>query len=228
MGRIEVYESLVASTNPNRGLLLLLPDGFGHVTHNFILADEFAKEGWHVVVPDYYEGHLSVEEQPWPEEDKQKLRDLDFPGWLRRHNHEHVSILLNELMDHLSQKHLNVKIAGVGYCFGGKHVLRLAKTFLTVAVAFHPSFVEAEDMNNIKVPLYVGLAADDDMVPANLAADIQEWSTTRMKGGVSLTLETYPDVGHGFAARPDTEDANVREQYNRALRRTIEFLIKNT
>ena len=41
---------------PPRGLLLLLPDGFGLAKHNFILADSFAQKGWEVVVPDYFEG----------------------------------------------------------------------------------------------------------------------------------------------------------------------------
>ncbi len=38
------------------GILLLLPDGFGLVMHNFILADMFAGEGWEVFLPDYFEG----------------------------------------------------------------------------------------------------------------------------------------------------------------------------
>ncbi|KAL6228857.1 hypothetical protein BDW75DRAFT_226118 [Aspergillus navahoensis] len=240
MGRIQVYETFIVPTNQERGLLLLLPDGFGHVTHNFILADGFAREGWHVLMPDYFEGdglpiqflrrnpNISIEEQPWPEEDKQKLRDLDFPAWLNRHNHQHVSLLLGELVAHLSQHHPNATLSGVGYCFGGKHVLRLAKSSLKVAVAFHPSFVEAEDMDNVQAPLYVGLAADDDMVPASLAADFQGWSKTRMKEGVPFTLEIYPGVGHGFAARPDTKDEHIRSQYIRALRSAVDFLAKNT
>ena len=37
-------------------LLLLLPDGFGLAPHNVILADNFAKQGWEVIAPDYFEG----------------------------------------------------------------------------------------------------------------------------------------------------------------------------
>lgn len=168
--------------------------------------------------------NLSVDDQPWPEEDKQKLRDLDFPVWLNRHNHEHVSTLLGELVSHLSQEHPLATISGVGYCFGGKHVLRLAKSSLKAAVAFHPSFVEAEDMDGVQASLYVGLAADDDMVPATLATDFQDWSRLRMKEGVPFTMEIYPGVGHGFAARPDTNDEHIRSQYVRALKATIGFL----
>ncbi|KAH7070611.1 dienelactone hydrolase [Paraphoma chrysanthemicola] len=218
---MQVYESLVPPPIDKNGVLLLLPDGFGHVTHNFILADDFAQVGWHVVVPDYYE------EQPWSEEQKQKLRDLDFPAWLNRHNHQHVSRLLEELVVHLCQHHPATTFVGVGYCFGGKHVMRLAQAPLTAAVAFHPSFVEAADMDGVNIPLYAGLAACDDMVPASLAADLQGWSTSRMDNQSLFTLEIYPNVGHGFAARPDTKDGTVKEQYIQAFTRTVAFLAKH-
>src|SRR6266511_1315279 len=59
-GRIEKRGPLNAyissPTSDPLGTLLLLPDGFGLVQHNFILADQFAANGWHVIMPDYYEG----------------------------------------------------------------------------------------------------------------------------------------------------------------------------
>jgi dienelactone hydrolase len=45
-------------------LLVLLPDGFGLAKHNLILADEFAKEGYRVVIPDYFEGQSLVSQTP--------------------------------------------------------------------------------------------------------------------------------------------------------------------
>jgi dienelactone hydrolase len=191
-----------------------------------------------VIVPDYFEGDplpiqmlrrdrtLSIDEQPWLEEDKQKLRDLDFPGWLQRHNHPRVSSLLIELLAELSKRPENTTIMGIGYCFGGKHILRLAKASLTAAAAFHPSFVEADDMADVQAPLYIGLAEKDDMVPASLPEDLQTWATTKMRPNVPFTVEIYPDVGHGFAARPDTKDDLIRAQYERGFQRTIEHFAK--
>lgn len=60
MGLIQLYETLVPQPNTEKGILLLLPDGFGHATHNLILADKFAQEGWHVVIPDYFEGQQEL------------------------------------------------------------------------------------------------------------------------------------------------------------------------
>ena len=54
---MDVYISAKSgSTEPTQATLLLLPDGFGLAQHNFILADNFAVEGFSVVMPDYFEG----------------------------------------------------------------------------------------------------------------------------------------------------------------------------
>ncbi|KAK4946332.1 hypothetical protein LTR10_014530 [Elasticomyces elasticus] len=241
IGPLQVYVSACqASTDSRGGLLLLLPDGFGFAKHNLILADDFAKEGWKVIVPDYFEGeplpievlrqsrNMSIDEQPWPEEEKQKLRDLDFPAWLQRHNPERVTLLLNGLVAELRRQHEETSIVGVGYCFGGKHVLRLAKTALMAAAAFHPSFVTADDLYGIQAPLYIGLAEKDDMVPASLPSDLEKWASTKMKQNVPFILETYADMNHGFAARPDTEDELILQQYQAAFQRTLQHFSQFT
>ncbi|KIW24045.1 uncharacterized protein PV07_09784 [Cladophialophora immunda] len=221
-------------SHAGKGVLLLLPDGFGLAKHNLILADTFAKEGWQVIIPDYFEGDplpiqflkqdhsLSIDEQPWPEEEKQILRDLDFSSWLQRHDHAKVSALLNNLASHIKGHYPNATVVGVGYCFGGKHVLRLSKDMLAAAACFHPSFVEAEDMDGIQAPLYIGLAEKDDMVPASLPEDLCHWANSRMGPNVPFKIESFPQMGHGFAARPDTDDGNVRAQYQTAFIRTLE------
>ena len=39
--------------------VLLLPDGFGHAKHNYILADRFARSGYRTLIPDYFEGKFT-------------------------------------------------------------------------------------------------------------------------------------------------------------------------
>lgn len=61
IGQLDVYESKPSLDSPANSdglsrVLLLLPDGFGLVKHNFLLADLFAEKGWRVLIPDYYEG----------------------------------------------------------------------------------------------------------------------------------------------------------------------------
>lgn len=56
IGPLDVYESKPPELTAHAPLLLLLPDGFGLVKHNFLLADAFAARGWRVLIPDYFEG----------------------------------------------------------------------------------------------------------------------------------------------------------------------------
>ena len=58
IGQVEAYSSVDQASS--KGLLLLLPDGFGLAKHNFILADTFAREGFHVIIPDYFEGSYKM------------------------------------------------------------------------------------------------------------------------------------------------------------------------
>jgi hypothetical protein len=168
---------------------------------------------------------LSIDEQPWPEEDKEKLRDLDFGAWQIRHSHARVSEILQHLVIELQGRYPNIPIVGAGYCFGGKHVLRLAKTSLKAAAAFHPSFVEHGDLGGIKAALYVGLAEKDDMVPATLSSDLPRWAHEGLVDGTPFELAIYSGMRHGFAARPDTEDESIRQQYESAFKRTVQHFL---
>jgi hypothetical protein len=61
IGQTQVYEAAPAFEGLTDGLkplgiIVLIPDGFGLIRHNFLLADTFAAYGWKVVVPDIYEG----------------------------------------------------------------------------------------------------------------------------------------------------------------------------
>ena len=54
---VSVYDSHVpAGSETQQATVLLLPDGFGHAKHNYILADHFAKSGYRTLLPDYFEG----------------------------------------------------------------------------------------------------------------------------------------------------------------------------
>lgn len=63
---------------------------------------------------------------------------ININAWLNKHNHSRVGILLQQLVANLQAQRPAAILQGVGYCFGGKHVLRLAKQSLQAAVAFHP------------------------------------------------------------------------------------------
>jgi len=79
------------------------------------------------------------------EEDKEILRNIDLDKWLASHPHDHVETLLQELTESLlrEEESGNMALNVAGYCFGGKHALRMASWKAVSSVAsFHPVRLE--------------------------------------------------------------------------------------
>ncbi len=80
-----------------------------------------------------------LEDHDWSEERKAKLRNLDLGEWLKRHPHERVERLLRDLTPTLGFEVSNSNIFVVGYCFGGKHAIRMSSwPEVKGALTFHP------------------------------------------------------------------------------------------
>ncbi|KAH8816704.1 Alpha/Beta hydrolase protein [Xylogone sp. PMI_703] len=226
IGGISTY--ITPATSSSLGVLVFLPDGFGLVPHNFILADMFADKGWQVVIPDYFEGdpitllYLKRNGQ-MTEEERSLLENFDIKVWAQNHPHERVEKLLSQFLQKLPQTFPAAAkgIFGVGYCFGGKHVLRLASSAFVAGVAFHPSNVEMPDISGPKAPLFIGCAENDDMVSPTLASDLQ---TALEMSGNQFYIHIYSEMPHGFAARPDHEDSGIRKQFHIAFEDAVRFL----
>jgi len=62
------------------------------------------------------------------------------------------------------------------------------------------------------------------MVPPTLAQDLNRWLKAK---GVSYESKIYPEMKHGFAARPDTGDPKIKEQYQKAFEDSVKFLQKH-
>jgi dienelactone hydrolase len=168
--------------------------------------------------------HLSFDERASDDSNAQERQEILLPVWLKRHDHVHVSSLLAGLTTALKARHPEVDLFGVGYCFGGKHVLRLARSALVAAASFHPSMLVAEDLAGVSVPVYAGLAELDEMVPETLEHDLRNWSKTMMEPVASFTLRVYSGMGHGFAARPNAQDEEIWKQYRMAFIDAVVFL----
>ncbi|KAJ5773452.1 hypothetical protein N7457_008348 [Penicillium paradoxum] len=232
IGNVRVYISAPHDAALKKGTMIYLPDGFGHAKHNFRLADRFAEVGWHVIIPDYYEGDaipeqllkrnfaVALEDEPWTQAEKDLVASIDFETWVKRHSVDRTEKLVHTVVSSLERG--KEKVAAVGYCFGGKYAIRLAGTsFVDVVASFHPSFLEADDVKEGITSLYVGLAANDDMVPPTQKQDLTSWLT---QAGALYGMETYDGVGHGFASRPDPVSPEGALQYQKAFEDTLKHL----
>jgi len=101
-------------TNPNGNAILIFSDVFGPVYQNVqLMADHFAAKGYLTVVPDLFHGDSLNPDNFFGGK-------VDLPEWLTRHDTATVDPVVDIVIDHLKNSLKVKKLAGVGYCIGGK------------------------------------------------------------------------------------------------------------
>jgi carboxymethylenebutenolidase len=116
------------------------------------------------------------------------------------------------------------KVGAVGYCFGGLMINRLAASSpeLDAGVAYYGRQVPAAQVPNIKAPLMLQYAENDDGVNAGIAA----YEAALKANNKKYTLHMYPGTQHAF-----NNDAGGA-RYNKAAAdlawsRTLAFFAEN-
>jgi dienelactone hydrolase len=129
-----------------------------------LIADQFAQNGYLTVIPDVFNGS----EVPFPAPESFDLHEY-MENRMPRTNT--VDPMFEKVIKHL-RYNLGVKrLGGVGYCFGGKYVCRFLKEGglggegLDAGFTAHPSFVDAEEVRNIKGPLSIAAAGMRNTAP---------------------------------------------------------------
>ena len=92
-----------------------------------------------------------------------------------------------------------LRIAAIGYCFGGTTALELARSGASVqaVVGFHSGLGTARpgDARNIKGKVLVQIGADDPIIPSEQRLAFEKEMTA---GGVDWRLNLYGGAGHSF------------------------------
>ncbi|KAI5860176.1 alpha/beta-hydrolase [Durotheca rogersii] len=147
LGGVDVYLTKPEGypADPSK-LLLLLTGGTGlKSTNNQIQADQYADEGFVVVMPDLFEGDPAPNSSTAPGIETHgsslldvfKLKAVEtaksflIDMWLARHTEEKVMPLLEKVIDACNGEFADAVgngggIYAIGYCFGGRYVLLLA------------------------------------------------------------------------------------------------------
>jgi len=141
------------------------------------------------------------------------------------------------------------RIGGVGYCFGGKYVVRWLKgneSGLDAGYVAHPSFVDREEVEGVKGPLSIAAAreyilniltrfmeGDCECGIANAAlqttetdnifttAQRHETEETLGKMSVPWQINVYSDTEHGFAVKGHLGTAKARFAKERAFEQAV-------
>lgn len=128
--------------------------------------------------------------------------------WLPLHKTEIIEPILDAVIKSLRSEHGITRIGAVGYCFGGRYVVRYLATGKGVDAGFiaHPSFVTPEEVDGITGPLSIAAAETDQIFPAQLRRKVED---TLQNKKLPYQVALYGGVEHGFAVRTDL---SIREK----------------
>ena len=218
------YEGMLVYPEHTTGKLpcvLVFPTVWGRTSMEERAANELANMGYVALVVDIYGKGFDS-----------STREAAF-GRMAEYNADRCSLLsriqlVYETVMSLPQVDEN-KIAGIGYCFGGKCVLDLARSGLRFCggVSFH-GVLDAPDLGEgekITTPLLILHGWDDPLAkPEHVLALSQELT----QKDADWELVAYGHTGHAFM-KPEASDREGGYFYNaevadKAWKRMIGFL----
>ncbi|KAI5889215.1 alpha/beta-hydrolase [Schizophyllum commune H4-8] len=223
---VDCYISTPSGAYAKEKVLLLLADAFGPVLpNNQLLADDFARNGFKVVAPDYFAGEAVPDEIM---NDPERVAKFDIPAWCAKNGNGARRPLIHAVIDALKAEGVT-DFGATGYCFGGWYTFDLASDRLIKAASVsHPSFLKSpEDLekyaNNAIAPLLINSCEVDDQFP--LAAQAQAdaiLGNGKFAPGYKRTY--WEGCVHGFAVRGDMSDPKVKAGKEGAFEATVQWM----
>ncbi|KAL8472671.1 hypothetical protein ACS0TY_029117 [Phlomoides rotata] len=189
------FSTYVTGNQDSKLAIVLLSDAFGYEAPRFReLADKVASLGYWVVVPDLLYG------------DPFSFEKHTSTTWIHGHCPDKGCEDAKAVIDALKSKGVS-KIGVAGFCWGGMLAVRLAalEDYIQAAVLLHPGVITEEQINEVKAPLALLIAENDQICPTELLIHIGEILSA--KSEVDSFVKVYPGVDHGWTLRYDDEFA---------------------
>lgn len=162
------------------------------------IADRLADEGFRALVPDLY--HRLGEGVTFGPDDDEAMRAA-----MAQLTDALVVADIGALLGALGD---GVDVGAIGFCMGGRFVVRAMAAFpdrIVAGAALHPSRLLQDgddsphlDLARIAGPLYVGFGREDSIVPSEHWAAVDEQAT---RNGKAVQIEVHPGAEHGYMIR---------------------------
>lgn len=138
------------------------------------------------------------------------MGSFDIMEWVGRHGPGPTDPIIDAVLAEMRGPLGCTSIGAVGYCFGGKYVVRYLQTGagrVDAGYIAHPSFVMADEVKAMKGPLAIAAAETDQIFPAE-----KRWETEGLlkEGGSPYQVTLYSGVAHGFAIKADLSQKHQR------------------
>ncbi|KAF7198620.1 Hydrolase tropI [Pseudocercospora fuligena] len=194
-------ESLYITGRKHDAAIVYLTDIFGNaLLNNRLLADSLAKAGYLVVMPDLFRG------DPVPAD---ALSDpnstFNMTAWRARHPQLQVEEIIESAISTVRNDYNISKVAGTGYCFGGKYVARFLAEGRGFDAGFtaHPSATTEDEWDAVASPISIAFGALDN---SNTAENRTNIESIFQSGNKTYQTSLYADAEHGFAVRTNLTD----------------------
>jgi len=207
---------------------LILTDVIGHQFVNVqLLADQFAINGYFVVIPDLFDGDTVPLNRP---------EGFQITDWVKNHMPQQTEPVIDEVLKEMRGSLGCKRIGGVGYCFGGKYVCRYLKSGkLDVGFTAHPTMVTPEELAGIQGPLSIAAAGvsypclfDGNANDSSIVRDFVFTTAKRHESeqildklDVPYQINLFSDVEHGFSVRCDLSKPRQRFAKEQAFTQAV-------
>jgi hypothetical protein len=146
-----------------------------------------------------------------------------FEEWKARHEPYITDPIISKAILYIHSTYgKNVKIGGVGYCFGGRYVMRLmGQGVIDVGVINHPSFFTMDEVSRLGGKKLAIFAAEiDDILPKEKRSETED---VLVEAGAKWMMTVFGGTEHGFSVRGDLQAKEVRLAKERAFRGAVEW-----
>ncbi|KAF9061665.1 dienelactone hydrolase endo-1,3,1,4-beta-D-glucanase [Rhodocollybia butyracea] len=206
-------------------VIIYLTDGFGpQLVNNRLLADDFAKNGFKTVIPDYLHG------DPVPLNAEDPGSNFSVPDWLSRHGPEQTRPPVDKVIAALKEEGVT-RFGATGYCVGGRYVFDLSFDQAIQASAIsHPTFLDIpidleKYFSKSITPLLLNTCELDEWFPPSAAIKADEILGDG-KFAPGYKREYFEGCKHGFAVRGDMSKPYIKAAKEGAFKSTVEWMRK--
>jgi dienelactone hydrolase len=235
------------SENPDKSktkTLIIIPDIFGYKTPNVrLLADEYAKAGLYVYVPDFYNGDALPYSFLQSIEPPLQIREhlgaiakvknqanvaVTLGPWAIKHRESVAKPIIDKFFNAVRAENGVGKIGTLGFCWGGRHAtLQVhADGLADAAFVCHPALLGIpKDIDAVSKPIAFAVGDKDSVLDNATVKRITDILDS--KKDVPHEVRIYEDQVHNFALRGDWSSEKDRKAMDAATKQGIDWFLKH-
>ncbi|KAL7412514.1 dienelactone hydrolase [Mrakia frigida] len=220
-------------------------DIFGwELVNTRLVADEWAKQGWYVLLPDVLGGSVVPHEllnaivPNLREQESQTVVEkaantvkatASYGPWSIAHRDAVTVPIVRGFIEAVKKDEGVKKLVAVGTCFGGRHAILAGGegSVLDAVVAYHPAGLTLPDeLTALTVPTLIAVGDKDAFMSTSQIDEAIKIFNERKEKNASkgLEIKVYPNAVHGFAVRGDQTVEEERKQKEEGFKDAINFL----